>query len=84
MVDKAPAKFTDNTVYVGSKSTKLIAVDPRNGHIRNKFDMDNAGDAFIIASQHRLPSDTLFIGRVGTGYNFELILPTMAFCLFNS
>ncbi|KAI8584377.1 hypothetical protein K450DRAFT_219550 [Umbelopsis ramanniana AG] len=77
MVDKAPAKFDDDTVYVGSKSTKLIAVDPRNGHIRNKFDMDNAGDAFIIASQHRLPSDTLFIGRVD--YRLEIFNPAKKF-----
>lgn len=72
MVDSAPAKFLDETVYVGGKSTKLIAVNPRNGHILNKFDMDNAADAFDVASQHHLPSDTLFIGRVGkSGYNYD-------------
>lgn len=48
---------------MGSKSTVMTAIDPRSGKILRKFDLDHAQDAYVMATQNRLPPHTIFLGR---------------------
>lgn len=43
----------------------MIAIDPRNGKILQKFDLDHGRDAYVMATQSRLPPHTIFLGRHG-------------------
>ncbi|KAI8878466.1 hypothetical protein K501DRAFT_228346 [Backusella circina FSU 941] len=62
LVSLSPFRTQDGTTYVGSKSTSMIAIDPRTGKILQKYDLDNFEDSLMITRD--IPrSQTIFLGR---------------------
>ncbi|KAI8340481.1 kinase-like domain-containing protein [Chlamydoabsidia padenii] len=53
----------DDMVYIGEKSTLMIALDPIAGHILRKFDLHDSQYELMMASKHKLPSHTIYLTR---------------------
>ncbi|KAL0091485.1 kinase-like domain-containing protein [Phycomyces blakesleeanus] len=63
IVTHSPWRTPDGTTYIGGKNTVMIAIDPRNGNILRKFDLDQSEEAYVMATQKKLPPHTIFLGR---------------------
>lgn len=56
--------YADGTVYISSKSTKLIAIDPNDGRLLQRFGNDGADESLILGKKD-LPQDVIFLGKNG-------------------
>ncbi|KAG0172317.1 bifunctional endoribonuclease/protein kinase ire1 [Apophysomyces sp. BC1034] len=63
MVDQSPFRTRDGRLYIGSKNTFMLAIDPRAGKILKMFDMNQSEDAHFVATQKKLPPHTIYVGR---------------------
>ncbi|KAI9317157.1 kinase-like domain-containing protein [Dichotomocladium elegans] len=61
IVIRSPMRTRNGTTYIGSKTTLMLAINPRSGEITQKFDLDPDGDMIPIITQ-RQPNHTIFLG----------------------
>ncbi|KAG9302286.1 hypothetical protein G9A89_008777 [Geosiphon pyriformis] len=60
LVNLSPFRSVDGKVFVGSKSTKFFAVDPRTGKMLQSFDSEGEDEC---PSMGKLPRDALYLGK---------------------
>ncbi|KAI9274717.1 kinase-like domain-containing protein [Phascolomyces articulosus] len=63
LVYQSPIRTRNGTTYVGSKTTVMLAINPRSGEILQRLELDQKQDAFYIATQKKLPPHTIYLGR---------------------
>lgn len=69
----------DNMVYIGGKSTLMIALDPITGSILRKFDLHDSQYELMMASKHKLPSHTIYLARNGESKEHTRHGPSLIF-----
>ncbi|CAG8443857.1 10853_t:CDS:2 [Ambispora leptoticha] len=60
LVNLSPFRSVDGKVFVGSKSTKFFAVDPRSGKLLQSFDSEGDDECPSVGT---LPKDALYMGK---------------------
>ncbi|KAF7727483.1 bifunctional endoribonuclease/protein kinase ire1 [Apophysomyces ossiformis] len=63
IVDQSPFRTRDGRLYIGSKDTFMLAIDPRAGKILKMFDMKQSEDINFVATRKKLPPHTIYVGR---------------------
>jgi serine/threonine-protein kinase/endoribonuclease IRE1 len=64
IVDRS-VMIEENMMYIGGKSTLMIALDPITGNILRKFDLHDSQYEMMMATKHKLPSHTIYLARNG-------------------
>ncbi|CAG8473926.1 7024_t:CDS:2 [Ambispora gerdemannii] len=60
LVNLSPFRSVDGKVFVGSKTTKFFAVDPRTGKMLQSFDSEGDDECPSVGA---LPKDALYLGK---------------------
>ncbi|KAI7860855.1 hypothetical protein BDC45DRAFT_529476 [Circinella umbellata] len=63
LVYQSPLRTRNGTTYVGSKTTVMLAINPRSGEILQRLELDQKQDAYYMATQKKLPPHTIYLGR---------------------